>query len=224
MTNEKVDRMRLSFHVLGTTVLALLLNSLPAFSQLSVPLITQEALPPNTPGLARRTEPVTVGVPLSDSQGVSSVSQLGLSGVSVGQFRCLGRWPSANCKWVEIDYELPALAAGGSKTVTLTYGKGNFGGRDLAADSRPNDASAGTITVNTGVGGCVFTIQKARFDVLHMVVCDGRTLVDGGSTGLTLMGPAYAAKPASTTCAFDSTCAALYASSNDPSSACVVEE
>ena len=196
-----------------------------AWAQLPVKLTTQEALPPGVSGVARANEPVTVGVPLADGQAISSTSQLGLGGVSAGQFRCLAKWPSGHCKWVELDYQVPSLGAGALSTAaSLTTGTGNFGGGNLASDSNLASASSGFITVNTGSGGCSFTIQKAHFDVLHAVVCNGKTLVNGGSQGLVLMGPAYTGTAAGTTCAFNATCTSAYTSANDAASACSIEE
>jgi len=210
------------------TVVAVAVMSVahPVVAQLPAVLTTQEALPPKVAGIARTREPVTVGTPLADAQGISDVSQLGLSGASAGQFRCLARWPSGHCKWVEVDYQLPSLSAGGqSNAVALTTGTGNFGGSDLATDSNPANPNSGTITVNTGSGGCSFIIRKANFDLLYQAICNGKNIVNGGSTGLALMGPAYnAGSPPTTTCTFNSTCTTLYASSNDPDSACGIEE
>src|SRR5579884_2901856 len=194
-----------------------------ALAQLPVTLTTQEALPANAQGVVRANEPVTVGVPLADSDAIWSVTQLGATGTSAAQFRCLANWPSGNCKWVQVDYVLPNLAQGTqSNTIVLTTGNGNFGGGALASDSNPGNPNAGTITINTGTGGCSFTIQKAHFDVLHSVVCNGKTLINGGSNGLALMGPSYGIIPP--TCTFSSTCTQAYTSANDALSVCSVEE
>jgi len=53
-----------------------------AVGQLPAVLTTQEALPGNVAGVARSKEPVSVGLPLADAQAISSISQLGLSGVA----------------------------------------------------------------------------------------------------------------------------------------------
>ena len=63
-------------------------------AQLHIPLTTQEALPPGVAGLTRAQDPVSAGIPLADAAAISSISQLGLTGAAVGQFRVLGRWPS----------------------------------------------------------------------------------------------------------------------------------
>jgi hypothetical protein len=73
----------------------------PSFQVL---LLIQEAIPDDPaqegfqllPGLDRDQEPVTFGLPLPEDSGISDVSQLGLSGAQVGQFRVLQRWPNSN--------------------------------------------------------------------------------------------------------------------------------
>lgn len=57
-------------------------------AQLPAPLSAQELLPSGTLGVNRSMEPVTVGVPLADSQVISNTSpQLGLRGAGAGQVR-----------------------------------------------------------------------------------------------------------------------------------------
>src|SRR5262249_36992011 len=80
----------------------------PAFH---VNLTIQEAIYSGISGVSRRQEPVTVGLPLPDSAGIQSTSQLGLAGASSGQFRVLGRWPSGNIEWLLVD-TLADLAPG----------------------------------------------------------------------------------------------------------------
>ena len=50
----------------------------------------------------------------------ASSSVLSLSGAAAGQFRCIEKWPSGNCKSVKIAGVLPSLSAGSTGTVTLT--------------------------------------------------------------------------------------------------------
>ncbi len=214
--------MQRCFHTVATVVL-LLISASCALAQLPVMLTTQEALPFRVEGLGRHGEPVTIGLPLADNSGIANVNQLGISGASEGQFRCLSKWPSGNCKWILVDYQLSELGAGRKSTaVALTTGRGNFGGNNLANDSNPGNANSGTIAVSTGP--CRFTIQKAKFDVLHAVECNGKNIVAPGSLGLALMGPPYNGERAATTCDFNSTCTALFSSSNDPASTCAIEE
>lgn len=153
-------------------------------AQLRIPLTIQEALYPGAPttGIARAQDPVTVGVPFPDSAGIKNISQLGLSGSPVGQFRILGRWPSGNAMWVMVDAQA-SLAGGGKNTsISITPGKGNFGGPDLALDSGRE------IVVNTGPAQ--FSIRKSNFDLFDRVVVHGKTLLaPGTSQGLVLMGP-----------------------------------
>src|ERR1039458_2829202 len=111
-------------NVLLLTTLAF--SAAPAVAALNVTLTVQEAIYAGVPGIARTNEPFCQGVPLADSQGISSTSVLALTGASAGQFRVLGVWPSGNAKWVEVCGIIPSLNAGGTATVALTdTGAGN---------------------------------------------------------------------------------------------------
>ena len=139
---------------------------LQAAGPLTVPLIIQEALYPGSmPGVARTSDPVTVGIPLPDDavSGAADVGQLGLSGAPVGQFRVLGRWPSGRIKWVLIDTQASLGAGAVLQAITLTTGGGgNFGGPDLAVDN------GSTIQVDTGAA--TFRVRKAYFNGLDEVL------------------------------------------------------
>src|SRR5260370_7661282 len=104
--------------VLLLTILAF--SASPGRAALNVSLTVQEAIYAGVPGIARTNEPFCQGVPLADSQGISSTSVLGLSGASAGQFRILGVWPSGNAKWVGVCGLIPHLTAGGQATLPLT--------------------------------------------------------------------------------------------------------
>ena len=191
--------------------LLFLLNCLTpvTMAQLHIPLITQEALPPGTAGVTRAQDPVSVGVPISDSDQITDVSQLGLAGGAPGQFRVLGRWPSGNIKWVLVDTLADVPAGGQNTNIALTTGSGNFGGSNLATDN------GSSISINTGTA--TFSIKKSNFNLLDQAVVNGRTLVASGtSTGLVVVGPA----PGNTTCP----CSTVYASSNDANSQATIEE
>ena len=174
-----------------------------------VNLIVQEAVYPGIPGVARRQEPVNVGVPIADSAGIKSTSQLGLAGASAGQFRVLGRWPSGNIEWVLVD-TLADVAAGKTNTaISMTRGSGNFGGPILATED------AAYITIATGASK--FVVKKKNFDLIDQAVVDDHVLVKAGaSAGLVVVGPS----PGSTVCP----CSTVYSSSNDPASTAVIEE
>src|SRR6185369_5796190 len=155
-----------SFRILPLVFLVLLQIVGMAQAQVSVPITVQEALypavqaknltlaavPTAATGIARTNEPFTVGIPIPDSWNITSESQLGLTGASVGQFKILAHWPSGHAKWVLIDSQLPSLSAGAVSTgvISLVGGAGNFGGSNLAADSNSGNANSGTITINTG--------------------------------------------------------------------------
>jgi len=181
----------------------------PAATQLPVGVTVQEAVYSGVSGVDRTQDPVTVGIPISDSNLINNVSQLGLNGSTAGQFRILGRWPSGNIKWVLVDTLADVPAGGENTSIILTTGSGNFGGSNLATDNGT------TISVNTGTA--TFTIKKANYNLIDQAVVNGRTLVASGtSTGLVVVGPT----PGNTTCP----CSTTYSSSNDPSSQAVIEE
>ena len=181
----------------------------PDSRTLSAPLIIQEAIYSGISGISRGQDPVTVGIPLPDSAAINSISQLGMSGTSTGQFRVLGRWPSGNLKWILLDTQADVHKGKENTAIILTTGTGNFGGSDLATEN------SGTISVNTGTAK--FTIKKANFNLIDQAVVDGKTLVaSGSSTGLVMVGPA----PGRTACP----CSTVYSSSNDPNSTAVIEE
>lgn len=192
--------------------------ALPAWSALNVPLTIQEAVySGSVAGVNRADEPFCQGIPIGDSDAITNASTLGLTGASAGQFRVLGRWPSGNAKWVKVCGIVPSLSAGATATVTLTSGSGNFGGSNLATDN------GATISVSTGTA--VFTIKKARFNVIDSAVVDGNTIVSPSvaqTRGLVITGPdPRAPYPGNVTCG---ACTTLYSSANDASSTAVIEE
>jgi hypothetical protein len=173
----------------------------------AIPLTVQEAVyPGSVSSIPRTNDPLTVGIPLPDTAtgGATDITQLGLSGVIVGQFRVLGRWPSGRIKWVLADTQgTPAVHP------IVTRGTGNFGGTDLATDQGT------TITVATGTA--TFTIRKAKFNLIDTArVGTTSVLMSGISPGFVVIGPA----PGQTTCP----CLTIYASSNDATSTAVIEE
>lgn len=151
---------------------------------LSVPLTVQEELYPGafTTGVNRTQEPVSVGIPLAQGSGIKDVSQLGLSGATIGQFRSLSKWPTGELKWVLVDTQADVTAGGTNSSIKLTHGNGNFGGPNLALDNGTN------ITINTGIAQ--FTIKKQGWNGIDQVVVHGKMIVTPGtSKGLVLMGP-----------------------------------
>lgn len=187
-------------------------------------LTTQEALPYNgtayATGVIRTNEPVSVGIPLVDGTGITATSGLGCSGSSACGFRTLASWPSGNIEWVEAYYLDSVNANSIDTSFTLTTGTGNVG-TNIATDN----GTTITVTTGTGANKCTYTVQKAKFDVLHSVVCNSKTIVPNSTTasqGVVLMGPAYTSSV--TTCAFSSSCTTAYTSANDTSSNCVIEQ
>ena len=185
-----------------TALLALLatLAAETAFAALPVPLTVQEEIPAGVTGLARAASPVTVGIPLEEAAGITSVSQLGLVGATAGQFRELARWPSGNLKWVLADFQADVLAGGATSGISLSSGAGNFGGANLATDG------GSAITVSTGAA--TFTISKSGFRMLDQVTVGGTTLVQSGGEGVGISDAA----------------GVRYTSANDAASSVVLEE
>ncbi len=174
-----------------------------------VNLIIQESIYAGTTGFSRQQEPVTVGVPIADSEGITSTAQLGLAGASAGQFRVLGRWPSGNIEWVLLDALADVSAGRASSSISLTGGSGNFGGPDLAVEN------TSSITISTGTA--TFVVRKKNFDLIDQAVVKERELIGSGtSTGLVVVGPS----PGNTACP----CSTEYASSNDAASTAIIEE
>ena len=212
-------------------------------AQLNIPLTVQESNYGGFAGVARTSDPFSVGIPLPDSAGVrcspasdgslfdnncntlTLVKDPGTTGQTpaAAQFRCLAIWPDGNCKWVEVDSQA-SLGTGGAiitpYDLVNSGGTGNFGGSNLATDN------GATITVNTGAA--IYTIKKANFNVFDKVVIGGTTFIDNSvraSQGLVVMGPdPTLAFPSNTQCATQSACTTVYASANDPNSTAVIEE
>src|SRR5215469_2448459 len=133
MNTVLVRRIANIFKLLTVCLLAAgLLAAVPAAAQLSVPLTVQEMTYPGVTGVARTSEPVTMGIPLAKGvvpcgnpspASCSGVSALGLTGVTVGQFRCLVEWEDQSCKWVLVDTQV-SLAAGSVNTSVVLNNTG----------------------------------------------------------------------------------------------------
>jgi len=168
-------------------------------ASLNIPITVQEALSKDVSGIDRTNEPLTIGIPLMDSDNIKDISQLGLSGVSMGQFRVLRRYDSGNIQWVLIDTQV-SLPANGTTTIYLTTGSDNFGGEDLAKDN------GDYITINTGKAQ--FKIRKKNFNFFDSVVVDGEEFITSNNQG-------------SIVALSDGT---YYKSINDPNSTAIIEE
>ena len=172
-----------------------------AAENLDVPIIVHEALIKNDPGTDRINEPVTIGIPLAEDSGITSINELGLQNVLAGQFRILDRWQNGNIKWVLADFQTSLNAGETKEDIALINGAGNFGGSNLATED------SDYIYVNTN--NAQFTIKKKNFNMFDKVVVDGVELVSqGNSGGLYIQGEN------------DTT----FSSINDPNSEVIVEE
>ena len=105
-----------------------------AMAQLSVPITIAETKPEDVSGIARVSELASFGIPLKESDNITSVTQLGLTGADDYQFRKLTEYPNGNIKWVLID-TLVDCPAEGNASVTLTTGTGKSAGPNLATDN-----------------------------------------------------------------------------------------
>ena len=146
-----------------------------SFAAVSVPISISESKPSDVPGVNRYNGPVSFGIPLKDSDNITSVDDLGLSGASVGQFRVLKTYPSGNIWWVLIDTQASVIA-GSSASISLTDGgTGNFGGSNLASED------ADYITISTGTA--IFEIKKAGFNFIDSAVAGSTDIVQAGHAG-----------------------------------------
>src|SRR5580765_45407 len=99
---------KLSYSMPSLAVLVLFLFVSSASAQLNVPLTIQEMDYPGQAGIARTTDPLTIGIPLAkgtvpcggaNPSACTGLAALGLTGATVGQFRCLVEWEDQSCKW-----------------------------------------------------------------------------------------------------------------------------
>ncbi|MFZ2937579.1 MAG: M64 family metallopeptidase, partial [Candidatus Omnitrophota bacterium] len=196
-------------------------------NQINIPIIVSEALTQDTdyyiqtgkrqdmPGMNRDNEPLTVGIPLSEDSGITNISQLGLNGVSIQQFRPLAYWINGNIKWVLVDTQA-TVQANSQTTISLVSGTGNSGGSNLAIDN------GSYLSVDTGTAQ--FMIKKSNFNMVDKAVVNGKELVQqNNSGGLSMVG--YE----DTTFTFNGMTQTLvkntvYDSKNDPDSTAVIEE
>ncbi|GEM_PF-6908064 len=162
-----------------------------SFAQgLSVPLTV-----PESSGVSRVAEPVTVGVPLSRQPGVLSIDRLGLFDGSVAvpaQFRVLSRWDGSATdttrpiRWVLVDFQA-TLPAGGSRVYTLRdTGSGNAGPQGLTLDT--SDPAAWVVRT----GAIDARIPLNRGAILDRVLVGGRVVLEDttatrANSGVTLV-------------------------------------
>ena len=184
MRSNLFNRFLFSLAILFVINLALLSLSSSNCLALRVPIKVFEALPLNESGLDRTNDLVTVGIPLPQDSGISSINQLGLEGTNTGQFRVLARWPNGNIKWVLID-TLASVEANNYSIFYLTdSNQGNFPSGNLASED--NDY----IYVNTGPSQ--FWIRKKNFNLLDKVVLNGIEVISPGeSEGIVVKGKRY---------------------------------
>ncbi|MEA3458019.1 MAG: hypothetical protein U9R21_05015, partial [Candidatus Thermoplasmatota archaeon] len=161
--------------VRGETNIVQTVNNGDSATHIYIPIIVHEALIKNDPGTDRINEPVTIGIPLAENSGITSINQLGLQNVSAGQFMVLDRWQNGNIKWVLADFQTSLNAGETKENISLINGTGNFGGDNLSTEDN------NYIYVNTN--NAQFTIKKKNFNMFDKVVVDGVELVSQGNNG-----------------------------------------
>ena len=100
-----------------------------------------------------------------------------------------------------------------------------------STDSANMATDGAAISVNTGSGGCVFTIKKTNHNGLDAVTCGATAIISTSSSatrGLVMLGPDPTAGSAQgkTTCSPDTggtACTTVYSSANDASSTASIE-
>jgi hypothetical protein len=148
----------------GAMVGVLVLTASTALADLSVPLTVVDRA-----GYARVQEPVTSGVPLPFGlmTDTTRLALLGPDGRPVpAQFTVAARWyPDQSIRWVLVDFQADCPKEG-KAVYTLTDRGGN------PAPPAPVAATldGNTATVTTGV--LKFTVNRARFNLLHEVWVD----------------------------------------------------
>lgn len=157
---------------------------------LNVPLVFQEGLVGDAhnrtsfqlvQGQDRTSAPVRVGIPLPRDGNITSETQLGLAGASVGQFRAVSRWDNGNIQWVIVDTQVDVTTGRRTGGIALVDGNGNFGGTDLAADK------GDTILVQTD--SAIFSVKKIGFNLFDRVQVGSTEIVSpGASPGVVLTG------------------------------------
>lgn len=142
---------------------------------LDIPISISEAKPFDVAGYTRINDLASFGIPLSESDNITSINQLGIVGSQDYQFRVLDNHKSGKIKWLLVD-ALVSVEAGATKTISLVDGLGNSSGSNLATDNiKSNIVDNNYITINTGVG--VFVVRKKGFNFLDEVVVDGHTYI-----------------------------------------------
>ena len=123
-----------------------------------------EAHPDHITGINHQNQLVSVGIPLQEGSGITSVDQLGLQGISEVQFRALSHYPNGEIRWLDIDF-LANVTAGGTTLVQLI---------ELTTPPPSNDlaqTTASGVTVDTGVAQ--FVIDENSSSLLSSVIVGG---------------------------------------------------
>ncbi len=141
-------------------------------------------------GAARRSEPVTSGVPVAQSRGLMATDKLGLfdaGGRQVpAQFTVTSRWGGAPSngahpiRWLLVDFQA-TVPAHGSAVFTLREG-GTGNAHDTGLEVTRNDGES----LDVSTGAAQFAFSKRAFRLFESVRVAGRQVVaPGGASGIT---------------------------------------
>ncbi|MCB9897148.1 MAG: hypothetical protein H6825_04000 [Planctomycetes bacterium] len=154
----------------------------PLSSDVSVPILVQEALPKETAGTTRTAAVATFGLPFSREQAVPLVDgrpALAVSGADRYQFEVLDTWYGDDTvRWALVHVQTDVAASQITQGLTVVAGDGSSGQADLVSNG-----SGGTLVIDTGP--LQATIKTVGFNLFKKVVVDGTTLVDSNADGLT---------------------------------------
>ena len=141
-----------------------------SFASLNVPLTVTDYA-----GITRTNDPITSGIPIPESENISSINQFQItdsSGNNVpAQFTVTSRWHgtpddgSKPIKWVLLDFQANVPALGTAVYYLKNEGAGNTQDTNLAVQE-----DDGKITVNTGKAK--FEINKNYFNLFDYVYVD----------------------------------------------------
>jgi hypothetical protein len=137
-------------------------------------------------GVARTLAPVTTGVPLPETGGITDVGKVRLLDGATpidAQFRVLSRWggkstdTSKPIQWLLVDSQVTA-AANSNDVYTLEFGSSIT----TPAVSNPITHTTDSTEIVVDTGDAVFTINKTNFNILKAVSISGTSFLDT-STG-----------------------------------------
>lgn len=162
-----------------------ILSAFPAFSA-TVDLTVREQY-----GVARTNAPVTTGVPLPETGGITDVTKLRLLDGATpidAQFKVLSRWGGKSTdttkpiQWVLVDSQVSATA-NSNDVYTLEFGSSISTPSVTNPITHTEDSSE--IVVDTG--DAVFTVSKTAFNIIKQATVSGTSFLDSASEGAVIL-------------------------------------